>query len=110
MAIHSGFPMKNGDFPWLPEGNLLVPEGNLLVPEDFPGSSRTIFLVQQVVAPAAAENGLNGPSNFDPQPLDIGLPSGVIKHGMLENGPFIGDCPICYIKPPFSSGIFHCHV
>ena len=76
MDIHSGFPMKNGDFPWLckrlPEGNLLVPEGNLLVPEDFPGSSRTIFLVQQVVAPAAAENGWNGPGNFDPQPLEIG--------------------------------------
>ena len=32
----------------------------------------------------------------------------VIKHGWLENGPFIGDFPS--YKPQFSSGIFHCHV
>ena len=31
------------------------------------------------------------------------LPFGVIKHGLLENGPFIG-------TPPFSSAISQCHV
>ena len=36
------------------------------------------------------------------------LPSGVIKHGWLENEPFLSDFP--QEKPPFKPGIFECQV